>query len=355
MTKHTLGTGHLRHLSIFSLAVLWACGGTAAEETLSEVASSQDSLITLADRTIDFEADTDESPGFGIPDFLQEFGEWSDTDDDRFPERDLDALFDELEDPAGERTPPERPDSNGTEPRDENRRPDETNTRGETDRSTDPNRDPNRDPNTRPTPPEREPPERVPPEREPPQTDRPCHHDCMQGHLRGRWINLPNRDGGVFGGRWVSRNHRFLGYAFGRWGHRNGRNFFVGKIIRRDGRFLGRLAGTWAPHARPQPEPPETDRPNGTRPDGTRDPNEAGDPGTRPDRPEPADPTTRPAPEPRTDGMFRGVWHLRNGRHGEMRGEYAAGPRPGTGHYFGGWGEICEPHRPDPHAPAGGN
>ena len=205
-----------------------ACGG--AERTV-KIQTQADPLLHLAHSDRDFETETDEAPGFGIKGFLDEFGYNDDGDDERFPltsfeearsERD-NAVAQEVincrseagviggttADPDGptSRTNDSESESHGRYHRD-----------GETGDHGRYHRDP----------------------------IRTAPRNCLSGHLEGRYIDLPNRNGGVFGGRWVTRRGRFVGHVVGRYrASRQGPNTFRGKIIRRNGRYIGRISGTW--------------------------------------------------------------------------------------------------------------
>lgn len=171
---------------------------------------------------------------------------------------------------------------------------------------------------------------------------------CAAGFVDGRWVDLPNHDGGVFGGRWVAERGGLRGHVLGRYGaDADGNPFFRGKLIDHAGRHLGRVSGSW--HAFGPAGGMETDRPpppaGGATPPERGDGSESAPNGDGSMRRTPnEDPSTRPdpaAPRPTVPGgMFHGEWQTRAGPHGRVGGHYHAGGS-GSGFFAGHWAEIC--------------
>ncbi len=208
--------------------------------------------------------------------------------------------------------------------------------------------------------------------------------ECAAGFLDGRWVNVPGRDGGVFGGRWVAERGRVVGHVLGRYGHNaDGAPSFNGQLIARDGRHIGRVAGRWhafgdAPDptrgpgdARPT-DPTRGGDGNGTTRGGDNGPTRGGedngptrggdngptrggedngptrggDNGMDPNRQPPEDPAMRPQRPNAPGGLFGGEWRTRDNREGFVGGHYHQAD-PGSGFFAGHWAEMCVQPRPD--------
>ena len=68
---------------------------------------------------------------------------------------------------------------------------------------------------------------------------------CGGGFLEGRWITTKENHGNFFG-KWINRDGTLAGHLKGHWGIRkNGEKVFFGKYISTQGEFKGLLKGRW--------------------------------------------------------------------------------------------------------------
>jgi hypothetical protein len=131
---------------------------------------------------------------------------------------------------------------------------------------------------------------------------------CGGGFLEGRWIKT-KPDQGKFFGKWINRDGTLAGHLKGHWGIReNGEKLFFGKYVSIDGEFKGLLKGRWG-----------YGKDEGLSPEGLR---------------------------PEGEGWFFGHWYDRHHRMaGILKGHWRAGNEANKKGFFNGvWRRTC-PYR----------